>query len=401
MNSLVKQARDIFRLRYGGDPDVIWAAPGRVNLLGEHTDYNDGFVLPHAIPYYTVAAVGRSGSPTWQVHSADISETVTFGLARVSGEKRPDTAVEDWAAYVAGVVWSLREHENAPIGGARIAIASDVPVGAGLSSSAAMEMSVLSALCDLYDVDLSGKQAVLAAQRAENDYVGAPTGILDQTASLMSTMDHVLFMDCRSQSLEDIPFNLDATDHQMVIIDTNAPHRLVDDEYADRRRDCERAADLLGLESLRDVVEDSYFDLPDLVLRRRVRHVVTENRRVLDAVALLRGKPDDLPEKLGRLMNASHLSMMADYEITVPEVDNVVAAALRGGALGARMTGGGFGGCVIAVVPVDRAEDMCDEILRSARERDFADPTFRECHPAQGAFKYAVERNGHEKPTGR
>ena len=399
MNKLVKQAKDVYRLRYGGDPDVIWAAPGRVNLLGEHTDYNDGFVLPHAIPYYTVAAVGRSGSPTWQVHSADIASTATFGLARVSGKERPADAVDDWAAYVAGVVWSLREHENAPIGGARIAIASDVPVGAGLSSSAALEMSVLSALCDIYDVDLSGKRAVLAAQRAENEYVGAPTGILDQTASLMSSVDHALFMDCRAQSLEDIPFDLRPSGTQMVIIDTNAPHRLVDDEYADRRADCERAADLLGLESLREVAEDSYFDLPDLVLRRRVRHVVTENKRVLDAVALLQSKPDDLAEKFGRLMNASHLSMMADYEITVPEVDNVVAAALRGGALGARMTGGGFGGSVIALAPADRTESICDEILRSARQRDFADPTFRECYPAQGAFKFAVERNGYKKQT--
>lgn len=387
MTDLVTRAREVFRLRFGGDPEVIWAAPGRVNLLGEHTDYNDGFVLPHAIPYYTVAAVSKAGSPTWRVHSDGIADTETFGLGRVSGAERPDSAVTDWASYVAGIVWSLREHAAAEIGGARIAIVSDVPVGAGVSSSAALEMAVLGALCDIYEVKLSGQQAVLAAQRAENEYVGVPTGILDQTASLMSRKDHALFMDCRSRRIEPVPFKLDGTGYRMMLIDSRAPHRHVDNEYADRRHDCERAAKLLGADSLRDVGNYSYFDLPDLVLRRRVRHVLTENARVRRARRLLRDAPEDLPVRFGVLMNQSHESMMVDYEITVPEVDNIVAAALRAGAVGARMTGGGFGGSVIALVPDDRLDAVGDAVASNAVDRDLPDPEFRNCFPARGAYR--------------
>ncbi|ADD40603.1 galactokinase [Stackebrandtia nassauensis] len=390
MDDLVKRAREVFRLRFGGDPDAVWAAPGRINLLGEHTDYNDGFVLPHAIPYYTVAAVSKAGSPTWRVHSDGIPQTSTFGLGRVGGKDRPADAVTDWSAYVAGIVWSLREHEAVEIGGARIAIVSDVPVGAGVSSSAALEMAVLGALCDIYEVDLEPRRAVLAAQRAENEYVGVPTGILDQTASLMSRENHALFMDCRTQSIEELPFDLEGTGYRMLLIDSRAPHRHVDNEYADRRRDCERAAALLGVESLRDVGDHSYFDLPDLVLRRRVRHIVTENHRVRDAAEVLRAGAEDIPLLLGYLFNESHQSMMVDYEITVPEIDHLVAAALRAGAVGARMTGGGFGGSVIAIVGEDDAEAVCDAIATSAVERDFPEPVFRTCYPAPGAYRIDI-----------
>ncbi|HZE38952.1 MAG TPA: galactokinase [Stackebrandtia sp.] len=391
MDDLKARALNGFRLTFGGTPELMWAAPGRINLLGEHTDYNDGFVMPHAIGYYTVAAVQRSSSPTWRVHSEATGETITFGPTRVAETLPESEAVDGWGAYVAGAVWALRNIAKEPIGGARISIASNVPVGAGLSSSAALEVAVIGALCDLYKVEISREKMVLLAQEAENSYVGAPTGILDQTASLMSHADEIIHMDCRSREIRRLPFDLEERyDLTTLIIDTNAPHRLVDDEYADRRRDCERAAGILGVASLRDVTDPTYIGLPDLVLRRRVRHVLTENQRVNDAAVLLEEAPKDLPQRLGRLMTESHLSMMADYEITVPEVDLTVSAALRGGAVGARMTGGGFGGSVIALAHTDSVVSVIDAVTESVDANDLPQPEFYDGRPTRGAHRLDI-----------
>ncbi|GAA4908658.1 galactokinase [Stackebrandtia albiflava] len=388
MDDLIRRARNGFTRAFGGKPDGCWAAPGRINVLGEHTDYNDGYVLPYAIPYYTVAAVARSESPTWQVWSEATGETVTFGPGRVREELPRDQAVSGWAGYVAGVVWSLRHMADAPVGGARIAIASDVPTGAGLSSSAALELSVLLALCDLFGVDLPDEHKVLVAQHAENEYVGAPTGILDQTASLRSLPDSVLFMDCRSGVVEALPFPLAESGLDMIVVDTRAPHRHSDGEYADRRADCERAAKLLGLDSLRDVRRGEALTLPDQVLRRRVRHVRSENHRTRTAADRLRAGDTDL-RFLGELMLESHLSLAADFEVTVPELDHTVEAALRGGAWGARMTGGGFGGSVICLVNSDRSEEMCRHVAEVAARQDFPEPRFYTATPAAGAHRLA------------
>lgn len=386
MDELVKQARAGFSRAFGGVPDGFWAAPGRINVLGEHTDYNGGFVMPYAIPFYTVAAASRSQSPTWQVWSQATGETVTFGTGRVRDRLPRSQAVDGWAAYVAGVVWALRHATDTPIGGARIALASNVPIGAGLSSSAALSMSVLSALCDLYDIRLSDERKVMIAQFAENDYVGAPTGILDQTASLRSVADKALFMDCRSGVIEELPFPLEETGLEMVVVDTRSPHRNSDGEYAERRGDCELAAEHLGVDSLRDVIRGELLGLPDLPMKRRARHVVSENRRVLAAAERLRAGERDL-RFLGELMLESHVSLATDFEVTTPQLDHTVNAALRGGAWGARMTGGGFGGSVICLVNTDRRDSMCEEIRHQADVRGYRPPAFYLATPSRGAHR--------------
>ncbi|HIW63849.1 MAG TPA: galactokinase [Candidatus Stackebrandtia excrementipullorum] len=386
MDELVKQARTGFARAFGGVPDGYWAAPGRINVLGEHTDYNGGFVMPYAIPFYTVAAASRSQSPTWQVWSQATGETVTFGTGRVREQLPRSQAVDGWASYVAGVVWALKHMTGEPVGGARIALSSNVPVGAGLSSSAALSMSVLLALCDLYDLDVSDERKVLIAQFAENEYVGAPTGILDQTASLQSRPGSTLFMDCRSQVVEQLPFPLEETGLEMVVVDTRTPHRHSDGDYAERRGDCELAVEHLGVDSLRDVVRGQLLSLPDLLMKRRVRHVLSENRRTLAAAERLRAGERDL-RFIGELMLESHVSLATDFEVTVPQLDHTVNAALRGGAWGARMTGGGFGGSVICLVNGDRRDAMCEEITRQASQRGYDEPKFYLAIPSEGAHR--------------
>ncbi|MFC8849537.1 MULTISPECIES: galactokinase [unclassified Micromonospora] len=372
-----------FRRRYGTPAAGRWAAPGRVNLIGEHTDYNDGFVLPFALPLRTVVAAAPRDGDRWTVWSELTDDEVEFGADEVAAPGR----VTGWAAYVAGVVWALREAGH-PVPGARLAIASDVPLGSGLSSSAALEAAVLAALVDLGGLDLPAEARPRLAQRAENAYVGAPTGIMDQSAAIRCRAGHALFLDCRTEAVEHIPFDLAPAGLAVLVIDSRAPHRHADGEYASRRAACEKAAGLLGVPALRDVAADDLADalarLDDDETRRRVRHVVTEDQRVLDAVALLRaGRVRDI----GPLLTASHASMRDDFEITVPEVDTAVEAALAAGAYGARMTGGGFGGCVLALVDADRADAVADAVTARYAERGFRAPGFHLATPAPGAHR--------------
>ncbi len=331
---------------------VRWAAPGRVNLIGEHTDYNDGFVLPIALSQRTVVTAERLPGPTrWLVTSAGRPDEAVIGV----DDLRPGR-VTGWAAYVAGVVWALQEQGvRAP--GARLTISSDVPVGAGLSSSAALECAVLCALCDLARADVPLALRPRIAQRAENDYVGMPCGIMDQTAALLCRQGHALFLDCRTLGVEQVPFDPAAAGLALLVIDTRTPHQHVANEYAQRRAACESAAAQLGLAALRDIddLASALARLDGAVVRRRVRHVVTENARVRDTVQALRS---GAWARVGELFTESHLSMRNDYEITVPTVDRAVEVALATGALGARMTGGGFGGCVLALVRQERAEQV-------------------------------------------
>ncbi|MEH0970933.1 galactokinase [Micromonospora sp. CPCC 205546] len=372
-----------FRSAYGEPPAGRWAAPGRANLIGEHTDYNDGFVLPFALPLRTVVAAAPQPGGTWTVCSELTDGTVTFGADEVTGSGR----VAGWGAYVAGVVWALREAGH-DVPGARLAIASDVPLGAGLSSSAALEAAVLAALVDLGGLDLPAGRRPRLAQRAENDYVGAPTGIMDQSAVIRCRAGHALFLDCRDESVEQVPFDLDAAGLAVLVVDSRAPHRHADGEYAARRASCERAAGLLGVAALRDVPADGLADalarLDEDETRRRVRHVVTENQRVLDTVALLRA---GRVREIGPLLTASHASMRDDFEITVPEIDTAVEAALAAGALGARMTGGGFGGCVLALVDAERADAVAEAVTAAYAERGFAAPGHVAVLPGPGATR--------------
>ena len=369
-----------FRDVYGTEPEGLWAAPGRVNLIGEHTDYNDGYVLPFALPERVVAAAARADEG-WTVCSDFADEPVTFTDITAKG------AVKGWAAYVAGVAWALQEagHEVPP---ARIALASDVPVGAGVSSSAALESAVLTALIDLGGLDVPIEQRPTLAQRAENVYVGAPTGIMDQSASIRCRAGRALFLDCRSYAVEQIPFDVAAEGLAVLVINSNAPHQHVDGEYGARRKSCEEAARILGVTALRDVPADgldaALHKLDDAVMRRRVRHVVTENQRVLDTVALL---DSGRIREIGPLMTASHASMRDDFEITVPEIDVAVQAALMAGAYGARMTGGGFGGCVLALVDADAADATIDAVAATYAGHGFPAPTPFVAVPSQGATK--------------
>ena len=335
--------------------DGQWAAPGRINLIGEHTDYNEGFVLPFALPHRTVVAGRRRPGKVWRVRSSKSPQTHQFGLE----DLRPGR-VDGWVAYVAGVIWALAD-AGFDVPGADLDISSDVPVGAGLSSSAALECAVLTALCDLGGIDLPVVDRPQLARRAENAYVGVPCGVMDQAASILCRDGHALFLDCRSLATDHIPLDLGRFGLTVLVIDTRAEHTHVGNEYADRQRSCELAARTLGVASLRDVsdLDAALSVLADDVTRRRTRHVVTENARVWSVVDLLR---DHRPRDIGPLLTASHASLRDDYEVTVPELDLAVEAAIGSGAYGARMTGGGFGGCVIALVDSDAADPVADAV---------------------------------------
>ncbi|WP_067508627.1 galactokinase [Actinoplanes sp. TFC3] len=378
--SVASSAEAAFQEKYGSEPAGLWAAPGRVNLIGEHTDYNDGYVLPFALPQHTVAAVAPAGQPGWTVCSDLAEEPVSFGTTSPGD-------VEGWAAYVAGVVWALQE-AGFDVPPAHIALSSDVPLGSGLSSSAALESSVLTALVDLGGFDLPVDQRPGLAQRAENVYVGAPTGILDQSASIRCQQGKALFLDCRSLEVEQIPFDLAAEGLAILIINSNAPHQHVDGEYGARRKSCEEAARILGVPALRDItvngLEAALAKLDDDVIRRRARHIITENQRVLDTVELLRS---GRTREIGPLLTASHTSMRDDFEITVDQVDVAVETALAAGAYGAWMTGGGFGGCVLALIDADQAEETTAAVLRAYQEKNYTAPTIWTATAAAGARK--------------
>lgn len=348
-------------------------APGRVNLIGEHTDYNDGFALPIALQSGCVAEFdGAPGGSAIAVSSAQESGAVTVPLTTIPGE------VPGWAAYVAGCVWALREHGiDVPAG--RLTIDSAVPVGAGLSSSAAIECAVLMALTAPSDRPDRTTLATLA-RRAENDYVGAPTGLLDQMASLYGAQDTALLLDFRTLAVDPVPLRLG--DDVLLAIDSRTPHRHAAGEYRARRESCEAAAAQLGVPSLRDADDDAWRRLPDGETRRRARHVLTENRRVLDGAAALRAGDH---AGFGALMNLSQASMRDDFAITVPAIDLIAATAVELGAYGARMTGGGFGGTVVALAPAGAAERIAADLPGVLTRAGHPAPSVAAVRPGRGA----------------
>jgi galactokinase len=381
MTAAEDRATEAFRRVYGAGPAVTWAAPGRVNLIGEHTDYNGGFVLPFALPLRTAVAAAAVDRPEWTVWSEIGRAPVTFTEAELVPGR-----VTGWAGYLAAVVWALRD-AGIDVPGARLAVTSDVPVGSGLSSSAALECAALGALVDLAGGGLPFEDWPALAQRAENVYVGMPCGIMDQAASTLCREDHALFLDCRSLDMEQVPFTLADESLAILVTDTRAPHRHAGGEYSARRATCEAAAARLGVELLREVTDlDKALALlaDDDVAVRRVRHVVTEDQRVLDTMDLLRaGRPADI----GPLLTASHVSLRDDYEVTVPELDVAVEAALSAGALGARMTGGGFGGCVISLVTVTAADRVAAAVAQAFADNGFTAPSSFVATPGPGATR--------------
>ncbi|MCW2901092.1 MAG: galactokinase [Streptosporangiaceae bacterium] len=361
---------------YGRPSGGVWHAPGRVNLIGEHTDYNDGLVLPFALAEGVSVAAAARDDGVLVLRSLQAAGEAAVRLDGLS----PGTS-GGWAAYAAGVAWALREagHE---ISGADLLVDSDLPQGAGLSSSAALECAVALALCELSGLEIPRPELARLAQRAENDFVGMPCGIMDQSASLLCTADHALLLDCRSGLSTQVPLALEGL--TVLVIDTRASHELVDGEYAARRAECERAAAALGVPALRDVKDlpAALGALDDKVLRRRTRHVVTENHRVEATVGLLRA---GAVAEVGAMLTAAHLSLRDEFEVSWPEADVAVETAVRAGARGGRMVGGGFGGSVIALVPDHRAGEVRDAVLAAYAGRGWGRPVFLEARPSEGA----------------
>ena len=383
-----------FHDAFGRDCAGVWSAPGRVNLIGEHTDYNEGFVLPFAIGARTSVAARRREDGVIALASALFPGKIrTIPLAKVGRR-----AVPGWAAYPAGVAWALglagraaagRGAAAAGTGGVSLYINSDVPTGSGLSSSAALECAVALALHDLHGLQRTRAELALACQRAENEVVGAPTGIMDQFASLFGEHGSAVFIDCRTIHGENVPLALEGAGLEIVLADTREQHAHAAGGYVDRRASCDRAARILGVRALRDVGLGDLSkasDALDAETFRRVRHVVTENERVLAAVASLRaGGLETDPSALGALLTASHASMRDDFEITTPALDLAASTAVEAGAIGARMTGGGFGGAVIALVATERAADVAASITAAFARAGFTAPSLSSVTPSDGA----------------
>ncbi|WP_336321363.1 galactokinase [Streptomyces lavendofoliae] len=373
-------AEEFHRL-YGYAPEGVWAAPGRVNLIGEYTDFNDGLVMPLALPHTAVAAVSRRGDGRLRVHSADTGQGVVQ-LDAGTLEPRADTG---WAAYPAGVLWALREAGHA-VGGADIHLASTVPTGAGLSSSAALEVVTALALNDLYGLGLSAPELAVLGQRAENAFVGVPCGVMDQMASACCTEGHALYLDTRDLSTRQVPFDLDARGLRLLVVDTRVKHALGDGAYAERRAGCEAGARALGVRTLREVeyaqLPDALRRLGDETVRSYVRHVVSDNHRVERTIALL--DAGDV-RAVGPVLSQGHASLRDDLRVSCPELDLVVSVATGAGALGARMTGGGFGGSAVVLVEAGAADTVTKAVTEAFAAAGYTAPRVFPAVPSKGA----------------
>ncbi len=384
-DSLTDRAAALFARTYATAPTGVWSAPGRVNLIGEHTDYNDGLVLPFAIDTRATVAAGLTDTGTVRVVSAQ-QDSVVHEFA-MSDIEPGSPAAHGWPAYLYGAVWTMRGAGHS-LPGLDLALDSTVPSGAGLSSSAAIECATTLAIADLLGVRLDPAAVARFAQQNENDFVGMPCGLMDQMASAACTAGHVLFFDVGADTVEQVPFDPAAEDLRVLVIDTKVKHALTDGEYAKRRASCEQAATELGIESLRELAADDLGDaLPRLssdVLVRRVRHIVTENARVADVVGLLRA---GRIAEVGSQLVASHVSLRDDYEVSDPALDLAVDTAMASGALGARMTGGGFGGSAIAVVPTADVDRLGQAVRAAFDAGGFAPPVIRSVLPSAGAAR--------------
>lgn len=383
---------------YGRAPSGVWASPGRVNLIGEHVDYNDGLCLPFALPHRTYVALAPREDGMVRARSVQAAGRDWSGPLAEVGPGR----VAGWAAYPVGVAWALRA-EGFAVPGFDLLVDGYVPLGSGLSSSAAVECAVALALDDVAGLGLGGDDAgrtrlAAACVRAENEIAGAPTGGMDQATSLRAAAGQALLLDCRDFSITRVSFDLAADGLELLVMDTRAHHALVDGQYAARREQCRRAGRLLEVATLRDLPADRLAEALELltaraddaeqaaVLRRRVRHVVTEIARVERAAALLQSPGLG---GLGALLDASHASLRDDYEVSCPELDLVCEAAVEAGALGARMTGGGFGGSAIALIKAGTGEEVATAVHAAAARRGLRTPAFLRALPAAGASRVA------------
>jgi galactokinase len=376
----LEKAKSGFLEAFGYQPEGVWSAPGRANLIGEHTDYNNGFVFPFGIDRRTYVALAPSKDMLCRVSSELDSKTYEYEISN----KMPKNL--DWALYPLGVAWVMRESVKK---GFDAFIVSDVPVGAGLSSSAAIECSVGTAVNEIWSAGKTRQEIALIGQQAENEVVGAPTGIMDQTASMLAQKDAAVMIDCQSLDTELVNLGLSGQGLIVAVIDTRVAHRHSDGGYRSRRDACEKGAMKMGVSSLRELTEQ---DLPameeklDDITFRRCKHVVTENRRVLDAVEAL--KKRDLA-RLGELLLQSHASMRDDFEISVVELDTAVELAMEVGAVGSRMTGGGFGGAAIAIIDESKMELLREHCKAIFAKKGFAEPNVFSVAPSDGAIRDA------------
>ena len=377
----VQKSQHIFTQKYNKQPELTVYAPGRVNIIGEHTDYNDGFVMPCAINYGTAIAGSKRADHIWNVYAADLDLADTFSL----DEDFPQSE-QKWANYVRGVVKFIQERCPQFKQGADLVISGNVPHSSGLSSSAALEVAMGKFCQQLSDLPLTHTEIALIGQKAENKFVGANCGNMDQLISALGQKDHLLMIDCRSLETQPTPVPKDVA---VIIVNSNVPHDLVTGEYNTRRWQCEKAAEFFGVKALRDVSVEEFqkreaeLTALNALVAKRARHVVTENQRVLDAVEAL--KHNDLT-KLGELMGQSHESMRDDFEITVPQIDYLVELAqlVIGKTGGARMTGGGFGGCIVALAPHDKVEAVRKIIADNYEKQTGLKEDFYVCTASQG-----------------
>lgn len=368
-----------------GNPDVMARGPGRINLIGEHTDYNDGFVLPAAIDREVVVALRKRSDNLVRLWSVNFKESDSFELSSF------EHSAMGWSNYVRGVVRVLLD-EGYQLGGFEAAIAGNVPEGAGLSSSAAFEVGLMTALSALFKLELSPERCALLSQKAENQFVGVACGIMDQFISALGRKDQALLVDCRSLAYETIPLNL--TDHgvSIVVLDTGVRRGLVDSQFNQRRRECEEAVSLLSgllgkdFKALRDVDAASFGNVAaqlPVSIRKRASHVISENARVMSGIAFLRA--GDLAT-FGRLMNLSHESLRDDYEVSIEALDVMVELAQAApGTLGARMMGAGFGGCALALVKTEDLEAFKAVVLPEYRRRIGKEPAIWVCQAVDGS----------------
>ena len=372
----MSQIEKKFLETFGAEPDLVAAAPGRVNLIGEHIDYSDGFVLPFAIKDRTLVAARKRGDSTVRIASAQRrNKIVTVDISTV----KPGLKGE-WERYALGVLWALGVKE-----GVDLLIDGHVPLGAGLSSSAALECSVATAMNHLFDLGFNLEELARLTQKAENQYVGVPCGIMDQSVSLMATQGSALLLDCRDLTTKNIPFDVASSGLELLIIDTQAHHALTDGGYAERRASCESVVAKLGITSLRELSMEQLENSRGLLTETefvRARHAVTEMKRVLECVEALSNSDF---EKVGQLINQSHSSLRDDYTVSCPELDTAVEAALAAGALGSRMVGGGFGGSAIALIQASKTRETIKAVEKAFSSKGFKAPRFFTSLPSQGA----------------
>ena len=374
--NISEQVTQTFKTQFGGTPTYLVRAPGRVNLIGEHTDYNDGFVLPMAIDRAAWIALGPRDDGKVRVYALDYEETAEFSLTALQKGK-------GWAEYIKGVANELR------VAGFRVkgwdgVLGGDVPNGAGLSSSAAVEMAAARAFAEVSGFERKPVRMAQVGQKAENRWVGVNCGIMDQMVSATAQAGNALFLDCRSLAYEQVPIPVGVA---VVVMDTSTRRGLVDSAYNERRAQCEEAARFFGVKALRDVslerFEDERGKIKDETVMRRARHIITENQRVLNAVAAMRA--NDV-HTLGKLFDQSHASLRDDFEVTNEALNQIVAAAQSHPAcFGARMTGAGFGGCAVALVDKGKVDEFVSAVRAGYRQKSELEAMMYVCQASEGA----------------